>query len=176
MKLTREQVYQLIDGERAYQDSLPPTRTDGSRKTVSDYVMMLRTYVGRAMNAWADHAGIVPCLDVVRKIAGIAVRAMEEHGCPLRDGGKFFPPATRMAVQTAIDAERDYQNNGPMGWTHAHDEAHTVSDWLLFIDNRLRRAEDEIYHMNHDEAMHEVRVIAALAVTCMEHLGAPPRQ
>lgn len=84
MKLSRYEVYELINGERAYQNALPPSRTDGSEKTVGDYLTMLRSYMAKADAAWTDNNGNYPALDVVRKIAGIAVHCMEDHGAPPR--------------------------------------------------------------------------------------------
>lgn len=39
-------------------------------------------YLRRAQDAYADNAGDQPALDIVRKIAGIAVWCMELHGAP----------------------------------------------------------------------------------------------
>ena len=89
MKMTRREVYDLIDGERIYQDSL--LRPGGVRSTgpqpASCYLLLLKEYLDRAVTAWADNHGDVRALDVVRKIAGIAVRCMEEHGAPPRHDG-----------------------------------------------------------------------------------------
>ena len=82
--LSREDVYKLIDGEREYQSKLGPDRTDGSDKTVGDYLTMLRSYLRKAENAWTDNAGCEPALDQIRKVAAIAVRCMEDHGAPER--------------------------------------------------------------------------------------------
>lgn len=80
----REQVYKAIDGERDYQDSLGPDRTDGSVKSVGDYITMLNTYQRRATDAWTNIPGNRQALHEIRKIAAIAVRCMEEHGIELR--------------------------------------------------------------------------------------------
>jgi len=80
----RTEVYNAIDSERHYQDNLPTTRTDGSDKTVGDYLTMIESYRRRANDAWTDNPGTVEALHVIRKIAGIAVRCMEEHGAPHR--------------------------------------------------------------------------------------------
>lgn len=82
--MNRKEVYELVDGERAYQDSLPHTRTDGSAKTVGDYLVLLQHYQNEATKAWTVNAGTEAALDVVRKIAGIAVGCMEAHGAPAR--------------------------------------------------------------------------------------------
>ena len=82
--MKREAVYNLIDGERDYQDILPPNRTDGSDKTVGDYLVMLQSYTNKAIAAWTDNAGNDAALDQIRKIAGIAVHCMEDWGAPPR--------------------------------------------------------------------------------------------
>jgi hypothetical protein len=77
-------VYQLIDGEREYQNRLPPNRTDNEPRTVGDYLTMLQHYLNDAQREWVMNAGSQQALDVVRKIAGIAVHCMEDHGAPAR--------------------------------------------------------------------------------------------
>jgi len=41
MKMTRAEVYKLVDTERDYQDNLPPSRTDYSEKSVGEYLTIL---------------------------------------------------------------------------------------------------------------------------------------
>ena len=89
---TRLEVYNAIDTERDYQDRLPTTRsthpvrprTDGQPHTVGDYCTMLRYYAGQLDEAWTMNAGDAEALEVMRKIAGIAVHCMEDHGAPRR--------------------------------------------------------------------------------------------
>lgn len=80
MATARELVYKAIDGERAYQDALPSTRTDGSTCTVGDYITMLQYYNAKLIEAWTMNPGDKQALDVFRKVAGIAVHCMEDHG------------------------------------------------------------------------------------------------
>lgn len=84
MKTPRAEVYAAVDGERDYQDNLPPTRSDGGDRSVGEYVLMLNHYVRLANAAWTDNPGDAQALEVVRKIAGIAVHCMEDHGAPAR--------------------------------------------------------------------------------------------
>lgn len=81
----RLEVYAAIDAERDYQNSLGPDRTDGNQHTVGDYLIMLDRYVRKAQDEWTDRAGNTSALDQIRKIAGIAVRCMEEHGIVNRE-------------------------------------------------------------------------------------------
>jgi len=77
---TRDQVYKAIDEERDYQDRLPEVRTDGSEHTVGDYIVMLNHYMQEMNREWTMNPGDGRALDVMRKIAGIAVHCMEDHG------------------------------------------------------------------------------------------------
>lgn len=81
----RDYVYRAIDTERDYQDNLGSDRTDHSTKTVGDYLTMLRHYLDEATHAWTLNKGNGPALHSIRKVAGIAVRCMEEHGAPKRE-------------------------------------------------------------------------------------------
>jgi hypothetical protein len=81
----RRRVYDAIDSERIYQDLLPPARTDGRKHTVGDYIVMLQNYQAEAVAAWTKNASDEQALHTIRKIAGICVRCMEEHGAPRRE-------------------------------------------------------------------------------------------
>lgn len=83
-KMSREGVYRLIDGERDYQNALGPDRTDGAPRTVGDYLTMMQHYLAKATEAWVMNPGDQEALDVVRKLGGIAVHCMEDHGAPER--------------------------------------------------------------------------------------------
>lgn len=80
----RDFVYAAIDSERDYQDALSYERTDGSIKSVGDYLTMLRHYLDEANHEWVMNPGDEPALHSIRKVAAIAVRCMEEHGAPNR--------------------------------------------------------------------------------------------
>lgn len=91
MKASRVQVFTAIDSERQYQtrvwrenaglDPNEPVRT------VAEELLMLEEYVAKARAAWtaAPRATEVEITtDMLRKCAGICVRAMENHGAPCR--------------------------------------------------------------------------------------------
>lgn len=78
----RADVYKVIDGEREYQQTLPPNRSEDPtrRRTVAEYLTMMDHYVRHAQDAWTMRAGIEYPLNDMRKIAALAVRCMEEWG------------------------------------------------------------------------------------------------
>jgi hypothetical protein len=82
--MTRDEVYEIINEERAYQDVLSADRTDGTDKTVGEYIVMLQYYLDKAVEMWTMKPGTLPAMDQVRKIAAIAVRCMEQHPTPRR--------------------------------------------------------------------------------------------
>jgi len=85
MKTSRDEVYAAIDGERDYQDSLRETGQFANlTHPVAAEILMLESYVARARASWVDNKGVEPALQMIRKVAGIAVRCMETHGAPKR--------------------------------------------------------------------------------------------
>ena len=73
----------------------------------------------------------------------------------------------REDVYKLIDGERDYQDSkfpGPEG-----NAATPVANWILYIRQHVGRASDQIYWLDKDAALEDIRKIAALAIACMEY-------
>ena len=86
LELTSE-VIDAINGELAYTASLQEQgRADMSDYGVAGQLVTLQSYARRAQEAWVDNAGEQQALDVLRKVAAIAIRALIVHGCPRREG------------------------------------------------------------------------------------------
>jgi hypothetical protein len=85
LPLSFEQVCGLVDTERNYQDARFPSSASGPRHKITGYLVMFDTYLRRAIDGWTLGIGDRAALDNVRKLAGIAVRCLEEHGAPFRD-------------------------------------------------------------------------------------------
>ena len=90
--ITRDEVYALIDGERYYQDNVikPDINRTGcaGMHSPGEFLVMLDTYLKRAMAGWTEEGSDWVALDNIRKIAGIAVNCMEQHGAPNREYGE----------------------------------------------------------------------------------------
>lgn len=89
--MDREDVYELINGERDYQEMMGKKYGWGegegaSNHSIGDFVLMLECYTRKAVDAWC-HAqdGNEEALATIRKIAGIAVACMEKHGSTPRE-------------------------------------------------------------------------------------------
>jgi hypothetical protein len=102
--MKRQEVYKLIDGERDYQEKL--WNPDGDRlddyNNPGDFLIYIKRYLDEAFrvnNPETPNA----TMDNVRKIAGLAVAAMEIFNAP-----------SRGEVGTYRDSERvkEYNKNG----------------------------------------------------------------
>ena len=93
--ITRAEVYTAIDTERAYQDRVwehnnpanPLPAGDGVARSLSigEDILLMEEYLAKARLQWTiEKRPEVGALDIIRKIAGIAVRCMETHGAPHR--------------------------------------------------------------------------------------------
>jgi hypothetical protein len=83
---TREEVYAAIDSERAYQDGLWPVDPNNPRLLIGEFLVLLDVYLRKAQEEWVvESKPEVNSLNTVRKIAGIAVNCMEQHGAPHRE-------------------------------------------------------------------------------------------
>lgn len=86
-KESRSNVYAAIDSERDYQANV--IAEDKSicgtiPKSLGDYIVMLQAYMNRTHETWVSTPGNEATLHFIRKIAGIAVKCMEQHGAPTR--------------------------------------------------------------------------------------------
>lgn len=88
-RLTRVQVFRLINDERTYQDALAEQWNHKGLPSVEAELLMLEHYVQQARISWVSAPGNATALDVFRKIAGIAVRTLENHGT---EAGPNGPP------------------------------------------------------------------------------------
>ena len=99
MSTKRTEVYAAIDTERAYQDARWPQNGQPgfpNPLTIGEFVLLLEQYAAEARAEWArEKRPEMRTLNIVRKIAGIAVNCMEQHGAPHRAstrGTEALPP------------------------------------------------------------------------------------
>ena len=97
-----------------------------------------------------------------------------KNGLNLTNGLKM----EREHVYKRIDAERKYQDlrwNSGQRAGDTPDEEKPVAEWLNYIEYHLSKAKDCNYHLNKEDALAEIRKVAALAVRAMEIHGCPER-
>jgi hypothetical protein len=82
MKATREEVYRAIDGERDYQESR--WERPKHNHSATEYLVYINHYVQKAFAAVSTEDGEGSALPNLRKIAALAVAAMEERGVVAR--------------------------------------------------------------------------------------------
>jgi hypothetical protein len=79
----------------------------------------------------------------------------------------------RNEIYKRINGERDYQDQRWHGCVP--DEEKGIAEWINYIEFHLEKAKERVYHLNPDEALAELRKVAALAVRAMEIHGCPER-
>jgi hypothetical protein len=85
----------------------------------------------------------------------------------------------RNDVYKRIDAERKYQDlrwSGDLRVGDVPDEEKPVAEWINYIEYHLSKAKDCNYHLKTNDALEEIRKVAALAVRAMEIHGCPERR
>lgn len=83
----RNEVYAAIDSERAYQES----KWGGHRHEAESWCLFIEHYAHLARTKasttdFTEVPNLIAYLDDLRKIATLAVAAMEQHGAPRREG------------------------------------------------------------------------------------------
>lgn len=86
---TRQEVYEAIDTEREYQNKWKdPNLTDSNGEhTSTEFLVYIRDYVEEALHFMTrepDPVCMPKAQHSLRKIAALAVAAMEQHGAPKR--------------------------------------------------------------------------------------------
>jgi hypothetical protein len=89
-KSTREAAYKAIDTEREYQEivwgdceSSQEPGTPGFR-TLDEYILYIKGYADQLAVIGATSDSQLDKLNFVRKVAGLSVACMEQHGSPAR--------------------------------------------------------------------------------------------
>lgn len=96
LKMKRTEIYKNIDGERDYQDANWGSRrqmdgTPDEEKPVAEWVNYIEYHISKAKER-IYHLDTEGATAELRKVAALAVRAMEIHGCPEREKGKIWNP------------------------------------------------------------------------------------
>jgi hypothetical protein len=81
--MTRVEVYKVIEAERAYQDSKWGPTQEGGKHSLTEFLAYIQDYTNEAMHICSRTAA-PECDDFarhsMRKIAALAVAALEQHG------------------------------------------------------------------------------------------------
>jgi len=85
MESTRQDVYEAIDSERKYQDFQEELNGWKKKRTVGEWIVLINHYTTKLNETWTITTGDRESLEVMRKIAGIAVHCMEENGAIKRE-------------------------------------------------------------------------------------------
>ncbi len=84
MKTERAEVYAAIDSERAYQDKIWPGQVGPKEHDLDAFALYVAGYTAKLVEVCSTTDDSAKRLDFFRKVAGICVAAMEQHGAPKR--------------------------------------------------------------------------------------------
>lgn len=89
-KSSRQEVYNAIDGERDYQATVwnETTTTSGGEHSMVEFLVYIQDYTTEALHVNTrkpDQEANVFSQHSLRKIAALAVAALEQHGVKLRN-------------------------------------------------------------------------------------------
>ncbi len=79
----REEVYRLIDGERAHQEQKWGT-IEAHPHEVGGWLLIMEQLLAKARAAWVGSRGDTPALDELRQVVSTGIACLEQHGCPPR--------------------------------------------------------------------------------------------
>jgi len=167
------QVYAVIDGERAYQESAWRTKYPSAtpEKGLADWLVYIKGYYNDAVMAASHNANYLDTLRVVRKLAALCVACMEQLGGwdQRLDGtfGTFYPgPLPRRTVYHMIERVRAYHI----------EKCGSINGYLLVFGCLLEEAIDSHLRASTKIVLRPVLAMAGVTVHCMEDHGAPPRE
>lgn len=91
-RVSRKLVYEAIDGERDYQDSVwnADTTSSGGQHETAAFILYMEEYIARArklsssLAEGATDENGEEALDFVRKVTSLGVACMEQNGAPRR--------------------------------------------------------------------------------------------
>ena len=81
--MDRQKVYEVIDGEREYQDKKWTPDKHGNHE-VESFILYMEHYLMKAREAISTQNGVLGGLEQLRKVVGTGVACFEKHGVPER--------------------------------------------------------------------------------------------
>ena len=89
--MKREKVYEVINGERSYQDSkwgntLSSGRPGNGERSIDEFALYISGYSDKLKANASEFGDPIAKLDIVRKVAALYVACMEQHGAVKREG------------------------------------------------------------------------------------------
>ena len=94
----RADVYDAINSERDYQDALWGDSMRAGKHTTTEFLVYIRDYTEEALHRVSrlpDEVNHLDTLDSLRKIATLAVAAMEQHGALPRSIEDYYTAKER---------------------------------------------------------------------------------
>jgi hypothetical protein len=81
-------------------------------------------------------------------------------------------------VYNRVDGELEYQDKRWVIRREANgtpDESKPPSEWISYMQQHINDANKGVYNLDDEEALAQIRKVAALAIRCLEIHGCPER-
>lgn len=82
---SREEVYACVDGERDYQAATAEKWNHEGSPSIEAEILMLKELCSQMRSSWYSSSDDDDVRDYLRKVAAVAVRAMENYGLRERE-------------------------------------------------------------------------------------------
>lgn len=82
--MNREQVYEVINRERGYQDVKWGGKVHDNHHEVEAWIVYMQAYLNKAINRVSTESGPHGGLDELRKVVALGIACFEIHGVPER--------------------------------------------------------------------------------------------
>lgn len=105
MMATRARVYDVLDGERDYQDAQmgnAKRHADMPPMTPGEHLLCMIHLMNVAVAEWYKPDGGVNCLEHVRKMTAMGIQCMERYGAPPRR----IPDVPKIVAETIAEATK----------------------------------------------------------------------
>jgi len=84
MRLTRKQVYDVVDSERDFQDRHWEEKAKTDTTGVGNFLTAMATHLRRAQDEYSDSTDTTDALAYIRNVVATGVWCMECHGAQAR--------------------------------------------------------------------------------------------
>ena len=82
--VAKEETLAALASERAYQTHIAATFNHAGVPTLSADILLMRLLLSQIESAWYAPKNDAQVMDLVRKLAAVSLRSLDNHGAPMR--------------------------------------------------------------------------------------------
>lgn len=157
--MERKLIYQIIDGERNYQDNKwtnvnVESGIPDDEKSVAEWINYMEYHISRAKEA-VYHLNTEAALAEMRKVIALGIRAMEINGCPERVGYSTDSNSNELDELTEHEDAEEYLNALAKKFRENHDIEEYLELVMLGLQTKVCCDDScdcgDTHHMNYNQ-------------------------